>query len=167
MKTYYKGHVNPKIGKEVTIFDNAYNKYTVYQDGKVVNTKTGRELKQHKDTSNYMYVSLTAPGIKGVKKIRVHTLVFRTFVHNDYDPKKFVVDHRSCDKNNNLLNNLRLLTYSQNTKAYHDNKQTCSDFRQKNQQKQQRANTKRDKRDHEEIEEFYSLIIGDDCVEQF
>ncbi len=130
MKTEYKGRIDPTYGKEIILFDNKFLQYVVYMDGKVVNSLTGREMKTHQDNNSYLYVTLTHQG--KTKKIRVHTLVFRTFVHNNYDPRKFVVDHKDCNKHNNFLDNFRLISYSNNTKSYYQNREKCAEFRKKN-----------------------------------
>jgi len=103
------------------------------------NNVTGRIMTAHRDGSGYLYYSLLDNG--KINKVRIHTLLFRTFVNNRYDRKLFVVDHISCDKENNNLYNLRLLSYSENTKEYYQAKEDCAKFRNQNKSNQKRKNT--------------------------
>ena len=46
----------------------------------------------------------------------VHYLVYKLF-NGEYDTNKYIIDHIDGDKLNNNVNNLRLLTRSENVKA--------------------------------------------------
>lgn len=73
-----------------------YENYEVTTTGEVINTKTGRVLKQQKDKGGYMQVAL---GRK--KQFLVHRLVAEAFIPNpDNLPE---VNHRDEDKTNNYV----------------------------------------------------------------
>jgi len=146
LKTRFNGHLNPSVGKTVTFFGDSLTTYTVFMDGVVKNNKTGRLMKSHRDGSGYLYYSLTHSG--KVNKLRIHTLLFRTFVNSSYDRSKFVVDHVSCDKEDNSLYNLQLVTYSDNTKNYYGLSDDCAKFRNQNIARQRSADTRQRKKDY-------------------
>lgn len=66
----------------------------------------------------YRIIKLTRN--KNRKNFFVHRLVAMTFIE-DFD-KYPVVNHKDLDKTNNTLQNLELVTYSENTQHYYNNK---------------------------------------------
>ena len=85
--------------------------YCVTDEGKVYNLKTGKEMLQ-RENKGYMYVHLSSQGASF--NLRVNRLVVSSFMRKKID-EKFVVDHIDCDRLNNRLDNLRLLTNGENT----------------------------------------------------
>jgi hypothetical protein len=57
------------------------------------------------------------PGIKNKHYFRVHRLIWEAF--NGTIPDGYVVDHINGDKKDNRLENLQLLTWSENLLKYH------------------------------------------------
>ena len=74
-------------------------------------------------TNNYTVVKLY-DAEKNPFRFNVHFLVANNFIKkpDDYDPNKHVIDHIDENKNNNNVKNLRWITPSGNSQAYHDNK---------------------------------------------
>lgn len=85
--------------------------YCVTDEGKVYNLKTGKEIRQ-REYRGYMYVHLSSKGASF--NLRVNRLVVSSFTRKKID-EKFVVDHIDCNRLNNRLDNLRLLTNGENT----------------------------------------------------
>ena len=84
--------------------------YSVSEEGKVRNDKTGKELKGTIHSNEYQRVILTING--KFKSILVHRMVAETFLPNpDNLP---VVHHKDRDKINNHLVNLQWVTFSEN-----------------------------------------------------
>lgn len=79
--------------------------------GRLLNKKTNRILKCHKDKNNYCYYS---PKLDGkTKKILCHRGVYESF--NDiYLTTEQQIDHIDSDRTNNKLDNLRLVSASEN-----------------------------------------------------
>lgn len=87
-----------------------YDKYFISKYGVVVNTKTGRTLKQHDNGRGYKKVSLTIKGKPHQEYI--HRLVAFLYIEN---PMKLdQVNHRDGIKGNNNYKNLEWCTNSQN-----------------------------------------------------
>lgn len=84
--------------------------YSVSEEGKVRNDKTGKELKGTIHSNEYQRVILTING--KFKSILVHRMVAETFLPNpDNLP---VVHHKDRNKINNHLDNLQWVTFSEN-----------------------------------------------------
>ena len=105
-----------------------YKKYAVSEDGKVFSlnfNRTGevRELSPWTVNGGYHQVQLSKNG--KVKKFKVHRLVAQAYLQ-DWDPD-LQVDHIDRDPTNNHVDNLRMVTGSQNmqntnAKGVHFNK---------------------------------------------
>lgn len=100
-----------------------FENYSVSNTGNIRNDKTGRILKQIISTSGYKQ---TMMGHKTVPQY-VHRLVAMAFIPNpDNKPQ---VDHIDGDKINNVVENLRWVTRSENRMAY--GYEQCNAHRQK------------------------------------
>lgn len=75
-------------------------------------TTSGRILKQYKNRSGYMYVSLCKNNKS--KTTRVHVAIAKAFF-GDYD-KRLQVNHKDGKKDNNSINNLEICTPGENTR---------------------------------------------------
>ena len=93
--------------KEIPGYDQ---KYAVSSDGRVMNTKTGRILKQGTCPNNYKNVCLSHQSI--THTFPVHRLVALAFILNPEN--KPCVDHIDRNPSNNRLENLRWATYIEN-----------------------------------------------------
>ena len=91
-----------------------YNdKYSISDSGFVRNDKTKRILKFNINGAGYRRVYLSEKGVKKNSFPFVHKLVYTTFITDDI-PKGIVIDHIDNNKQNNRLDNLRLLTFKDN-----------------------------------------------------
>lgn len=82
--------------------------YTVSNKGRVKNARHNRLLKQNFDKDGYCQVGFNANASH-----RVHRLIAEAFIPN---PQHLPVpDHIDMDKTNNNIENLRWVTYSQNS----------------------------------------------------
>lgn len=87
-----------------------YENYAACVDGRIINLRTNREIKQMVGQTGYMHVSLSQDGVK--KRFAVHRLVMIAFEgFNKLNP---IVNHRDGDKTNNNYSNLEWCTYSHN-----------------------------------------------------
>lgn len=88
-------------------FDN----YLVSKDGQIVNKKTGRLL-CCSERNGYRRVNLSGHG--KVCTFSVHRLVYENFIGDI--PENMYIDHIDNNRANNKLENLRLVTQSENMK---------------------------------------------------
>ena len=107
-KYYNKDLLNEKWEK---IYD--YH-YSVSNLGRIRNDNSLLLLKPTL-TCGYLKVRLSKNG--KVKDFMIHKLVYCIFNKVDKIPKGFIIDHIDANKTNNKLNNLRLITLSENVKA--------------------------------------------------
>ena len=89
---------------------DGYLNYQVSWWGRVLNTKTGRILKNTFGSHGYLHVGLSKNG--KVKTHCIHVMVAKAWVLNPEDKK--CVDHIDGDKANNHWENLRYATHSEN-----------------------------------------------------
>ena len=87
--------------------------YSVSSFGRVRNDKTYLLLKGS-ITCGYLKVRLSNDG--QVKDILIHHLVYLTFNNIDKIPEGYTIDHINADKIDNRLENLQLITLSENVK---------------------------------------------------
>lgn len=89
---------------------DGYYGYLVSSNGRIFSEKTGKFLKQKKETNGYMLVVLSENGMS--KTHLVHRLVATAFLENkDGKPQ---VNHIDSDRSNNKLSNLEWVTASEN-----------------------------------------------------
>ena len=91
---------------------DGYLNYQVSWWGRVLNTKTGRILKNTFGSHGYLHVGLSKNG--KVKTHCIHVMVAQAWVHNPEE--KRCVDHIDGDKVNNHFENLRYATHSENSR---------------------------------------------------
>lgn len=103
---YYKEDLPNEIWKE---FENYY----VSSLGRIRNKEKNNLLKPS-ITCGYYKVRLSNNGL--VKDYMIHQLVYKVF-KGDYDKENYIIDHIDGNKLNNDINNLRILTNSENVKA--------------------------------------------------
>lgn len=72
----------------------------------------GKLLKGHYDNDGYIYFSFFVNG--KVKQIFYHHIIVKMFIKSDYDPKKEQIDHVNHDKNDNSIENLSVVSRSDN-----------------------------------------------------
>lgn len=76
-----------------------YENYEVRPNGEVVNTKTGKVLKQRKNKDGYLRVTLCNNG--KMKNFRIHRLVAQAFIPNPLNLP--CVNHKDENKTNNFV----------------------------------------------------------------
>lgn len=87
-----------------------YENYSVAEDGRVFNNKTGRELKCKVERSGYIRVGLCMNNTKSLHS--VHRLVALAYIPNpDNKPQ---VNHKDMNKANNHASNLEWCTMEEN-----------------------------------------------------
>lgn len=86
--------------------------YAITEDGRVWSYLRNKWLKLRINSTGYHHVSLCKEG--KVYNFLVHRLVYETF--KGIIPKGLVVDHIDSNRLNNTLDNLQLLTLSENTR---------------------------------------------------
>lgn len=85
--------------------------YSVSDDGRVRNNKTGKELKANTDKDGYMYYVLCYNGDR--RTVKAHRLVAEAWIPNP--DNKPAVDHINGDRMDNRADNLRWVTNKENT----------------------------------------------------
>ena len=89
-----------------------YNKYMISKNGRIFSLKgtTAKEIIPTKGSGGYLSVGLRKDGHVSSKLL--HRLVYQVFIGEI--PNDMVIDHIDRNKFNNKLDNLRLVTLSQN-----------------------------------------------------
>lgn len=98
-----------EIWKDVVDYEGLYQ---ASNKGKIYSLISKRERALGKHHSGYLNCTLTKNGV--AKTFQVHRLVFEAF--NGKIPKDLAVDHIDNDRRNNNLENLQLLTKSENSR---------------------------------------------------
>lgn len=82
-------------------------KYSITEDGKVINNKRNKERKSFIDKYGYLKV-----GLNDNKKYYIHRLVALTYIENPQN--KETVNHKDGNKTNNHISNLEWMTNEEN-----------------------------------------------------
>ena len=114
-----------EIWKDIPTYDGIYQASTYgnirsndretkqYNNGVYVNTKyEGKVLKPRKNKCGYLYVNLYYNGSR--KTFTVHKLIGYTFLNAPLNDRYNVINHIDCNKVNNRLVNLELVTAKEN-----------------------------------------------------
>lgn len=89
-----------------------FNKYEVYEDGKIWSYKTNKFLKPETSTSGYQQVMLS-DNEGNIKMYQVHRVVYQA-VTGEPIPSGLEVNHINENKSDNRFENLNLLTHKEN-----------------------------------------------------
>lgn len=126
----YSNHTNTDNHAETWKPINGFPKYQVSNQGRIKNIESGRIFTGTRDAFGYVHVRLINP--QGTYTLRkVHRLVAEAFLPNPEG--KPIIDHIDEDKTNNTLDNLRWVTYSENTTAYNKKRAEVNPEKKQNQ----------------------------------
>ena len=89
---------------------SGYDNYEISSHGRVRNNKTRQIMKSQIESNGYVRITFRHDGAK--KTHRVHILVADAFLQKQNEDTD--VDHLDHNRSNNLVNNLRWVTHSQN-----------------------------------------------------
>jgi len=92
--------------KNIKGFEN----YLVSESGTIINSKTGRNLKNSLNTNGYEIVQISQNGYS--KNLTIHRIVYAAYVGDITDG--FEVNHIDGNKRNNHFTNLELTTHKEN-----------------------------------------------------
>jgi len=88
-----------------------FEHYKIFENGDVINTKSGRIMKSKINNHGYKHIKLCKNGIR--KNFMVHRLLGLAFIPNPENKK--CIDHINRDKSDNRLENLRWATNLENS----------------------------------------------------
>ena len=89
-----------------------FSNYAANKNGKVINVKTGRNIKMNNIGSGYLGFSIYNKNLKKKKNFYQHRFVYEVF--NGKIPFHLEIDHLNNLKTNNRIKNLQLLSHHQN-----------------------------------------------------
>jgi hypothetical protein len=89
---------------------SGYDNYEISSHGRVRNNKTNGIMKSKIESNGYARITLRYE--KSKRTHRVHILVADAFLNKNIEHTD--VDHKDHNRSNNMLNNLRWVTHSQN-----------------------------------------------------
>ena len=131
--------------KQLINFDNYY----IYDDGRIYSIKSRKFLNPY-NIRGYLKIDLYSNNKRN--KFFVHRLVYETF--KGQIPEGLQIDHINGIRDDNRLENLRLLTSKENIKNYHCSeqyKEVDKEFYEKNREKYKEYNRKYKENHKEEI----------------
>lgn len=97
------------------IIDNQVTPYYITDKGECYNSKTDRYLKGQISNSGYKNYNISLAH-NNKKRLYAHRLVAQFFLNDGLNiPKGYEVNHIDCNKSNNVLDNLEIITCKQNT----------------------------------------------------
>lgn len=102
-----------------------FEKYTINIFGEIKNIKTGRILKNTKNSDGYYKTALSQNGV--MKYFKIHRLIAQHFLPNPGN--KPIVDHKDNDKKNNSIDNLRWSSNQENCRNTVKQKNTSSIYK--------------------------------------
>ena len=82
-----------------------FEHYMIFKNGSIYNPNTQKFLKHSPNKNGYIYVHLNN-GRQLRKKITIHRLIAKAFVHNPNPEKYNIVNHIDGNRHNNNPNNL-------------------------------------------------------------
>lgn len=113
--------------KEIKGFEDYYvsnlgTAYTTKVSKRYNPTGEMRELQPRRHPSGYLYFGFFVGKGPNKKRIwrRAHRVVYEAFIGNIKNG--LVIDHIDGDKHNNRIDNLRMVTHSENCQAFWDRK---------------------------------------------
>lgn len=107
----------------LTIYGEIFSKDRVI-NGRLISSK---KMSAVDNGTGYKQVNLSKNG--KTKKFYIHRLVWECF--NEEIPDGYEIDHKDCNKSNNCLSNLQLLTRKANMlKCHEDNPHVIRNLRQ-------------------------------------
>ena len=89
-----------------------YENYLIFEDGVIINTDTGKEMKPGLDKDGYYRITLSKD--KKTKTFRLHRLIANAFIPNP--DNKPCVDHINRNRIDNRIENLRWVSYKENSR---------------------------------------------------
>ncbi len=103
------------------IINNQVTPYYITKDGKCLNGDSKKFLKGQLSNSGYLNYNLTLSDGKK-KRFYAHRLVARFYINNGAEiPKGYEVNHKNCNKKDNRLDNLEIITCKENSQHAWDN----------------------------------------------
>ena len=122
-----KNRLGKKISKKQNVlikcekfyYHQIYTNFGANKYGQIYNKKTKRCSIGFKKSSGYMGITLSQIGLK-MKNYYVHRFVYECYNGNISD--KLQINHKDSNKQNNCINNLELMTRSENAKHAHEAK---------------------------------------------
>lgn len=88
-----------------------YSDYFATSDGDIISHKFGKNKKLIQSTDNLGYLTVKLCSEHSQKTYRVHRLVAYAFIGI---PRGMTVNHKNCDKKDNRINNLEIVTLREN-----------------------------------------------------
>ena len=89
-----------------------YDNYLIFEDGKIINTNTGKEMKNIMTSIGYYTINLFKPNPRRMKRFTLHRLIALAYIPNP-DNKPFI-DHINRDRGDNRIENLRWVSIKEN-----------------------------------------------------
>ena len=110
---------NVPIKCEVFHYHHIYTNYGANKYGQIYNKKTKRCSTGNLQSTGYRLIKLSQIGLSH-KIVYVHRLVFECI--KDQIPEGYEINHIDSNKQNNCINNLELMTHSENIKHAYKSK---------------------------------------------
>ena len=109
----YKSKQNVEMKCDVFYYHHIYTNFGANKYGQIYNKKTNRVSIGNLKPNGYMKITLSQIGLQR-KTINVHRFVYECF--NGQIPLKMQINHIDSNKQNNCIDNLELMTRSENVK---------------------------------------------------